>query len=355
MSALSLPTQFTARDSAITQRPTSTAILAIDSEDRFADYNDARDVTPTLANRSPYDFTIRKNESLMNGFFTRLGVTEVVFPWSLPNINPFTAPIVVTVASNAIPAVSLLIELDVGFYTPAMIASRIQTIVRNINPVTLGAFTMTYGISSINPALAILSPTQFPIFEYDTNNVPAGVTISFRPVTPSDFAPPVGPPGGVPEGKFSNPARKQLFDLLGFTNDNKVLAPRGFGAQTYCQFTRYFDIVCSQLVANKALKDTMSQTVARDVLCRVYVGDAQGVQSTVLPSAADFCPPGCMPTTIYRDFAQPKQIMWIPNQPVPGFLKFDVYDDAGFSLTDYDYRAYGNSTNWSMTVLVTEN
>ncbi len=329
---------YSARDTAITQRPTSTAILAIDSEDRFRDYDDARSVTDPL-NRSPYNFRITKNQSMMNGFFTRLGVTELVFPWVLPNINVATAPIICTVAGTAIPAAEFLLELDIGFYTPSMIASALQTLVRNINPVTLGAFTMTYGVSSIG----IPTTTQLPIFQYNTNNVPAGITISFRPLTAAD------------DPFFNNPARKQLFDILGFSNANTVLAAENFGAQTYCQFTRYIDIVCTQLTANQALKDTMSQVVARDVLCRVYVGDAQGVQSTVLPSSSTFCPPGCMPTTIYRDFSQAKQIQWIPNQPVPGSLKFEVFDDAGFALSDYDYLNSGNGANWSMTVLVSEN
>lgn len=338
---------YSARDSALTQRAASTAILAIDSEDRFRDYDDARLVVGR--NRSPYEYTITKNQSIMNGFFTRLAVTEVVFPWSLPNINVGTAPIKVTVASNMIPASTFLLELDLGFYTPSQIAARLQTLVRNINPVTLGAFTMTYGVSSIG----LVAPTQLPIFEYDTNNLPAGVTIAFEPLTAAD------------DPFFSNPLRKQLFDLLGFSisppgappaqQGNNVLDANGFGAQTYCQFTRYVDIVCTQLTANQALKDTMSQTVARDVLCRVYVGDAQGVQSTVLPSSATFCPPGCMPTIIYRNFSQPKQIQWIPNQPVAGFLQFEVFDDAGFSLKDYDYRGNGNGTNWSLTLLATEN
>jgi hypothetical protein len=329
---------YSARDTAITNRPTSTAILAIDSEDRFRDYPDARNVTDPL-NRSPYNFVITKNQSLMNGFFTRLAVTEVVFPWTLPNINPSTATIICTVAATAIPAAEFQLELDVGFYTPSMIASALQTLVRNINPVTLGAFTMTYGVSSIG----IPTTTQLPIFQYDTNNVPAGVTISFRPLTAAD------------DPFFREPLRKQLFDLLGFSNANTVLAAQGYGAQTYCQFTRYVDIVCTQLTANQALKDTMSQVVARDVLARLYVNDAPSAQSTTLPSSSTFCPPGCMPTTIYRDYVTPKQIQWIPNQPVPGYLRFQVYDDAGFALSDYDYLASGNGSNWSMTLLVSEN
>jgi hypothetical protein len=321
---------YSARDEAITQRPTSTAILAIDSEDRFKDYDDARAITG--ANRSPYSFSINKNQSLMNGFFTRVGVTEVVFPWVIPNINIFTRGINVTYDIGAGPQNNVIL-LELGFYTPSQIAAQIQTAVRALAPALgdLGSFTMTYGVLTSSP----YNTAQRPIFEYGFTAAPS--TIAFSPATTLD------------------PKRKQLFDLLGFTTTNSTLAGYGKGNDTYCQTTRYIDIVCSQLTANQSLKDTMSQVVARDVLCRVYVGDAAGVQSTVLPSSATFCPPGCMPTTIYKDFAQPKQIQWIPNQPVPGYLQFDVYDDAGFALSDYVSAAQGNGANWSMTMLVTEN
>jgi len=318
---------YSARDEAITQRPTSTAILAIDSEDRFRDYPAARSITGD--NRNPYNFTINKSQSLMNGFFTRLGVTEVVFPWVIPNINLYTRIMNVTYDIGAGP-VPGFITLELGFYTPAMIASEIQQQVRTLTG--RADFNMTYGVQTTG----VSYPVQRPIFEYGFTAI--GATIAFSPFTP--------PP---------ETTRKQLFDLLGFTDTNTTLSASGRGLDTYCQSTRYVDIVCTQLTANQALKDTMSQVVARDVLCRVYVGDAAGVQSTVLPSSATFCPPGCMPTTIYKDFSQPKQIQWIPNQPVPGYLKFEVYDDAGFLLSDYTPYAQGNGANWSMTLLVTEN
>ena len=327
---------YSARDTAITQRPTSTAILAIDSEDRFRDYDDARDVgVLATLNRSPYDFSINKNQSLMNGFFTRVGVTEVVFPWMIPNINNFTRQIRVGYDIGA-GVVFTTISLDVGFYTPSQIAAALQAQIRALAPAPgdLGGFVMTYGVATSG----LSAPTQRPIFEYGIPVV--GASIAFFPMP------------GVP------PTRKQLFDILGFTSDQNLYLASGSGVDTYWQYTRYIDIVCTQLTANQALKDTMSQIVARDVLCRVYVGDAQGVQSTVLPSSSTFCPPGCMPTTIYKDFAQPKQIQWIPNQPVPGYLKFEVYDDAGFILTDSVPTlggSFGNGANWSMTLLVSEN
>jgi len=324
---------YSARDSAITQRPTSTAILAIDSEDRFTDYDDARRVRGL--NRSPYSFSITKSQSLMNGFFTRLGVTEVVFPWVIPNINQFTSQMNVEYDVGAGPQDDV-IDLEIGFYTPSMLAAAIQTAVRNLDP-GLANFQMTYGIQTIGLAYAV----QRPIFEYGFT-VPGPATIAFSPLSGTAL--------------YADRRRKQLFDILGFSAANEVLDNAEGGNDTYCQSTRYVDIVCTQLTANQALKDTMSQTVARDVLCRVYVGDAAGVQSTTLPSASTFCPPGCMPTTIYKDFSQPKQIQWIPNQPVPGYLQFDVYDDAGNSLSDLvPGGALGNGANWSMTLLVSEN
>jgi hypothetical protein len=83
------------------------------------------------------------------------------------------------------------------------------------------------------------------------------------------------------------------------------------------------------------------------------------------PQDPDFCPPGCAPFIIYRNFTMPKQIQWIPNQNIPGFLQFQVFDDSGASLnqsvtisqnqgTSIDVDSY-NSTDWSMTMLVSEN
>jgi hypothetical protein len=271
----------------------------------------------------------------MNGFFTRLAVTELVFPWTIPNINVQTALVNVEYDIGAGPVDDIL-DLPKGFYTPSQIAAEIQRQVRALAPAPgdLGSFTMTYGVDTTGAV-----PTQRPIFEYKTNIV--GITIAFSPLATTTTA---------------HPLRKQLFDLLGFTDANTVLSTADGGTNTYCQTTRYIDIVCTQLTANQALKDTMSQVVARDVLCRVYVGDAQGVQSTTLPSSSTFCPPGCMPTTIYRDYVTPKQIQWIPNQPVPGYLQFDVYDDAGEPLSGMAGAGeVGNGANWSMTLLVSEN
>ena len=341
---------YSARDSAITQRPTSTALLAIDSEDRFRTYDDARLGGLGSRNGSPYDFTITRNESIMNGFFTRLGVTEVVFPWTIPNINRRSNSIIVGYQVGAGPLVNQTLTLPESFMLPSQIASAIQAIVRAYDA-SLAGFTMTYGVQTTGTI-----PQNLPVFEYKTNN--AGVTIGFAPIPPGSYG-------------FDYARSKQLFDVLGFSAENTSQALYGMGGTTFCQSIRYVDIVCSQLTGNQALKDTMTQEIARDVLCRIYLNDAGASQSTTSPSSSTFCPTGCAPFTVYRDFSTPKQIMWLPNQPVPGYLRFEVFDDAGVSLSLFDSLPYPvlpapappvpsinygiNKTNWSMTLLVTEN
>jgi len=322
-----------ARQAAITQRPASTALLTIDSEDRYKDYDEAQ-ANPT----SPYDFSIHKPESLMPGFMTRIGISEVVFPWTIPNINDKTDAIRVFYTGGD-PAGDV-IQLPVGFYTPAEIATALQTDIATLIP----GFTMTYGTFAQVLGGGPVTSHQ-PLFQYNTNN--GAVQVSFEAL-----------PYNSDEYPYSNNS-KQLFDLLGFQDINSIPATEGNGAFTFCQSVRYIDIVCNQLTNSQAQKDQTSQSVSRDMLARIYVGSASGVLSTVKCSDPTFCPPGCAPTVIYKDYSTPKQIQWIPNQNIPGYLRFQVYDDTGDLLDTY-FLASGEAaaaemTDWSMTMLVTEN
>lgn len=320
---------------ATTSRPASSAILAIDSEDRFDDYTVARNsLTTTSYNASPYDFQITKNESMMNGFFTRLALTEVNFPWVIPNINTTTRRMVVLFQVGANPPQVGLITLPIGFYKPSDIAAAVQTQVRALDP-TLVAATVTYGSTGSPPA-------TLPIFLYATNA--PGTVIGFSPLIANSTAYPYPP------------TTKQLFNLMGFTTLNTAPTTGSAGISTFCQTTRYIDIVCSQLTYNQALKDTMSQPITRDTLCRLYLGDGPYTgTSTVDPSNPAFCPPGCAPFTIYRQFTNPKFIRWMADQPVQGNLRFEVFDDNGVNLALLVLPSPTSlGENWSMTLLVSE-
>jgi hypothetical protein len=319
---------------AVTERSSAYAILAIDSEDRFRNYDQNAEATSSTYNGSPYDFQITKNESMMNGFFTRLAVTEVCFPWMIGNITPVTSIMAGTFKNGAGPVTDFSIDIsdNIGFLRPSQIASVIETAVQAVDP-SLAGFTMTYGV------VPGTGTATYPYFAYDTNS--PGVLIGFNPLSTSVAFPYPNTTG-------------QLFNILGFDFQNSTLAESAVSRVTYCQSNRYIDIVCSQLTYNQALKDTMSQPVARDTLCRLYVGDGPyTATSTLSPDDPDFCPPGCAPFTIYRQFTNPKYIRWMPNQPVQGNLLFQIYDDNGTLLSETD-SAEGIGQNWSMTLLVSE-
>lgn len=308
-------------------RMPSTALLTIDSEDRYKDYIEARSILS-----SPYDFSIKKSESLMAGFITRLGISEVVFPWTIPNINLKTNKISVSTLRGSTQRTDI-ITLPIGFYTPSQLASALQTA---INTITGGTYQIYYGQQDVSGQ---------PRFSY---YAPLTDEIGFNPLPYNTPAYPYGP------------TTKQLFDLMGFYAVNTLQAS-GIqpGLYTLCEAIRYVDIVCNQLTNSQAQKDQTSQTIARDMLCRIYVGSASGVQSTIDPGDPAFCPPGCAPTVIYRNYNDPKRIQWIPNQNIPGFLQFVVYDDAGDQL-DNSITSTGSSLeasagDWSMTMLVSEN
>jgi hypothetical protein len=202
---------------------------------------------------------------------------------------------------------------------------------------------MTYGVDAL------------PRFTYSV--APAGNAVGFRPMAYGNTY------AGYGQWRFPN-TDKQLFDLLGFAGLNIVPQRSGSGQATLCQAVRYIDIVSPQLTANQGLPDATSQPVGNSALCRLYLGDGNTPTQTIDVADVNFTPPGCAPFVIYRQFAQPKQIQWNAIQPVNGRIQFQVLDDNGAILpAKYTVSptgaltstTYFNSTDWSMTLLLTEN
>ena len=323
---------------AMTERSPAYAILAIDSEDRFKSYDEARVSVLKGYNDTPYDFQITKNESMMNGFFTRLALTEVCFPWAIGNINKKTNKILMNWALSGVPQPQVTLTLSIGFRKPSEIAADMLSAIQS-QTANFATATFTYGDDNL------------PRFTFLFND-PA-LQASFSPLPYNSAVYP-----------FPN-TTKQLYDLLGFdvslVGDATTLKTSALGGGfTFCQAYRYIDITCNQLTYNQALKDTMSQTVARDTLCRLYLGDGPYTgTSTLSPDDPLFCPPGCAPFVIYRQYTNPKFIRWLPNQPVQGNLQFQVYDDTGQLLGDFGTLSNAEDqrviqANWSMTLLVSE-
>lgn len=313
-------------EQAVTVRPSSTALFCVDSADRYASYNERAN-----AGSTPYTFQITKQESLLNGFFKRIALTEVAFPYNIPNINAKTDTILVSVNGGGFLVLTIAV---LGFYSPQQLATALEGLLQ------VTATIPTATVSFVDDR-----------FVFNTNSAD---TIAFA------------------RGNFGGLGARinefQLYDLLNLSgpgaNGLQTAGTTQVSGVTRCRYTEYIDIVCSQLTYNQELKDGSSDPIVRDMIARVYIEDETSnlvpVYKTVAPEGPimpyDKVLPGTYPFMIYRKFSMPKQILWNNNQPL-GNLKFEVYDDKGQILSNHLGAQFPDSTmpDWRMTLLVSEN
>ena len=284
-------------------RTPSTANLMIDSKDRVNLNN-----YPTFAAQ----FYINKANSILNGFFNRIATSEVVLEWFVPNItgaannNDLTIDISGAGASTGTNTAQYLAPS--GNYTQAQllrwVLAQLNISGLNITP------AVTWTIAALGTqAGASLVPSS-----------PVWVTFSGS-VADALFLSTAGVPILVPATGLA----------VNITADLRRI--------------RYLDFVSPQLTYNQELKDSATNTVARDVLCRWYMAYDNP------PALDEFGFPILMGYTgfvLRRLFSPPKNIKWDPRQPV-GQLSFEVYADNN-QLAPFNFNS-----NWLMTLQVSEN
>lgn len=278
---------FVPGEKATTIRMPSTANLMVDSADR----NEA--VFP-----SAFNFQIQKNQSILNGFFTRIGTTEVVLEWCQENITTANNTITVDISGTG---------ANTYFDTVSV-------------TVTSGFYTIKDALDFIINALNDLEPTT-------------GATFSV-----------VQDPGNVfidcsgADATFDNTPLANQLTLDDASTPAFIICP---DLRPY----RYIDFVSTQLTYSQDLKDSTTSPTERDVLCRWYFSyddapsyDAYGFP--ILMGYSRFC--------LRRIFNPPKQIKWDNNLPI-GNLTFQVYDNNGLLIP-----SSAEGTEWLMTLQVSE-
>jgi hypothetical protein len=268
-------------------------------------------------------FNIVKNQALLNGFFKRIALTEIVFPYYVPNINVRTDTIQVSLNGGAFSAVTIV---ALGFYSPSALASTLEGLLQ----VATGVGTISVGYLDGR-------------FIINTNSAD---TLAFG--------------RGNYAGLGARINQFQLFDLLNMGPTNTITNSLQVTGVTRCRYTEYIDIVSSQLTYNQKLKDASSDKIVRDVLARVYIETEDNLIQPYWNGTAEVIStndiPGTYPFTINRKFPMPKQIRWDETQPL-GNVSFEVYDDKGELVSAYlgattpDYQM----PDWRFSLLVSEN
>jgi len=291
--------EFIPSEKAVPIREASTANLLIDSIDRLNPDGSEKN------GESSANFTIQLNQSIMNGYFTRLAVSEVVLDWCVDNIsagagnNTFN----VRVASTTYGA-----QLPDGQYT---VQQALDQLVLSLATGSPGGYVWTIVNSGTVPGNKALhlavsgTPTNFTIL---TGNLQTELNLQAN-VSGNDF-----------------PMNCPL--ILPYT---------------------YIDFVSNSLTYNQALKDATTNRISRNVLYRWYFANDNVPQT--LDSYGYPIFQGYQRFVIRRVLPFPKQIRWTSNQPI-GQLQFQVYSSQGTVITAAEVA--GGEMEWAMTLLVSE-
>ena len=320
------------RGKAVDIRPASSALLTINSADRYKPYNN-RFNTPDLSGvllTSPYDFTIPLPGNIMSGFFTRIALTSLQLPFTVPTICGKTNGIYIwwqPGGSGAVTRYLAQVSLNTfgGYNSVANILTALQPRIRTLT----GSTTFTCAPNGTNGALYNSNNTdKFYFTRWDNPAVPGAAT---------------------------------FFDLLNI-QDTQILSVTQFSYPVPI-LTQYLDIVCDQLTIAQNLKDASTGGSGKTLLKRIYLF---GDNTTTLFTAATTFFSG--PNVIQKSYAVPKYISWNSDQNI-GALRIQVLDDRGIVLTcgpnngPFSPSATNeaghmwldeNMSDWSMEIMLSE-
>jgi len=273
-------------DKGVTFRQPSTANLMIDSADR-----------PNPSTSSPFDFQITRRNSILNGYFTRIGTTEVVLEWGEPNI--IDGEIILDVSGASLRSTETLTIFNT-FVTMAELLDEIASVTFN---------GVTFSVVQKGPSTTI--EASGGKFQFVTS--PLGLQAALS----------IG--GGLADFKFV-----------------------GVDAVPDLRLYRYIDFVSPNITYAQDLKDSSTQLINRDVLCRWYMAEDQPETRDIYGFPILM---GYEPFFRRRLFNPPKQIKWDSNLPL-GNIQFQVYDDSGDLL---EVSTQLPQTNFLLTLQASEN
>lgn len=304
--------------------PPADALLVIDSADRSSSSSETG-VVFAVPQTQPYNnFRLNKAQNILQGSFTQLELTEINFPYAIPNVNPRNNTFWIQVNKGGLQTAQISLPVGIGL---------------NLSPQALrDAVDNALQVSAVGTAIGITW-----IVSYDT--ITQGFTIQAQDTAvPIDFYTfalyPIDPAsvGVVPVGK-------SLLDVMGFNSltnwtgiTTQTLGKQSIGAPM--TYTKYIDIVSDALTYFQNVRDGSSKkSSTSNIICRLYISDENSSQpaSNIYwngVSAVEYSstfPVGNIPFIIHRQFANPKVFKWVKNNSISA-IDIKLFDDVGEPL-----------------------
>jgi hypothetical protein len=273
--------EFIPTEKGVPIRQPSTANLMVDSQNRAT-----IDLSGNVEYGTPANFFINKRQSILNGYFTRIGVTEVVLEWFQPNINDsgnagFEGNVFAITDASGTHAITI----PVGFYN-------VYTLLQAM------AFEMSAESGKVYIASGGNGQARIDL---------SGGTYEFlNSGTPSSIPERLGFNTDVQAASHEVGENPFNLDGVGYTPDLRIY--------------RYIDFVSNSLTYNQELKDATTADSIDNILCRWYF--AEDNQSYTDQYGFPILQ-GYEAFVRRRLFSPPKQIKWSPQQPI-GQIQFQV-------------------------------
>jgi hypothetical protein len=277
----------------LTMRNPSEAVLLISSNDRFTldgrtglyDYNSEN------GRANNYNISTQKLQGF--GEIKRIGISEVSFPWVIPNVNERNNLFIIK-GQNGIPYYTVITE---GFYYPDDLATALQN---NLNNLLYNALTNSldaYGVWTVSHANNIFTISNAS--PWMPSLKPLGINFSGNHLSYLNYVINITP--------------------LDFGQSNFVNTySGGYASMAY---TRYVDICSDALCKFQPLKDSLTQQSHTNVLCRIYINNGSiNIPNNSISQAGNF--------EFGVKYNNVKWIAWNPDNMI-GSFDIKYYDDSG--------------------------
>ena len=255
------------------------------------------------------DFRLQRPQNLMESFARRVLVSEVRFPWWIPNISSANNKMWITGASTEAgnPVTLFEVVVPVGFYAPADLVIALNLAITNAE--------ITGGYKLLFPPVVSYSGGQYTFTE-------GGGLVLLWWFDPGAF------PNFPADNAYFNQA--SLSFTLGMTREQMTggslsptppLIPAITGNITESLYTSFVDIVSSKFNLYTTNYDGSSDgSTSKQLICRLYLADETSTYAGYKGLYGPFL--------IHRQFKNPKAVMW-NKDAVVDWLDVQVIDQFG--------------------------
>ena len=313
-------------------RQPATALLTVDTADRS--------IVAKVNN-----LIINKQATIVQGYFTRVALTEINLNWDIPNVNAYNNTM--TVVFFFAPGLFKTVKFTVpeSYYTmdqlSNILTSQMNTFIA-ADPDLAGVYTMLCSVD--------IEQRKFTL---QNTNVSAK-TFSIIPAV------------------SNNTQATDLCSLMGFeTADTTLNYTQIQGGYATMLYTPYIDVISKQLTKKQNVKDnSTSLNTGENLLARIYINEfginGNKLNNTDTVGAQKNGQLGSKPFTIHYEFQNPKQIYWDTKEFI-GMIDLQLQDNVGRILYEVPesitavgtpggqvYKIGSGEANWQITLQITE-